>query len=306
MKHLLKNYRINLILISICLNSNFTSSVALSELSSLNIKLNSLNTNLNILKKQKTEANISPKENKAVIEISDLNLFNQYINFNKPCIIKFYTTLCAPCQELAPIFELLANKYSNLINFLAVNLSNKKLVAIAKIYKLEETPTLIFIKNNQVINKKIGFINQNDLENLITNFLGDSQKIPEPKLPAKPETLKDSNQKTNLKNTIEISSDNQLNQLINAKPSILKFYKTMCPPCKTMAPIFKTLAEKYSLKINFLEINADKSNLLPIAHKYGVTKLPTFVFIKNNQVIDKHIGSARPDYLKSLIENYLL
>lgn len=107
-------------------------------------------------------------------------------------------------------------------------------------------------------------------------------------------------------NTIEISGIDQYNKIINnQKPSIVKFYRIGCPACQMMIPIYKDIAKQYSDKINFIEINIANKNLISLIKKYKITLIPTFIFLKDH-IINKHIGTARPDYLKNLIENYLL
>jgi thiol-disulfide isomerase/thioredoxin len=69
-------------------------------------------------------------------------------------------------------------------------------------------------------------------------------------------------------------------------------FKKRCIPCAEITPLFKKLSERYN-NINFIEIDVDDvdDNLDEAISKYEVFVLPTFLFVANNQVIDRLSGS---------------
>lgn len=83
------------------------------------------------------------------------------------------------------------------------------------------------------------------------------------------------------------------------KPVVVDCYATWCPPCKMMKPIFERLAEKYKDEFMFLAVNVDDT--IDFSRKYGITGLPTFLFIKNGEVVERHIGSATAQVLENKI-----
>jgi thioredoxin len=79
-------------------------------------------------------------------------------------------------------------------------------------------------------------------------------------------------------NVIEVTSENFVEVVENSKkPLIIDVYSTSCGPCKMMEPIFKQLSSEHK-DIQFVKINCDEQPEL--AKKYGVTQLPTLLFIK--------------------------
>ncbi len=86
----------------------------------------------------------------------------------------------------------------------------------------------------------------------------------------------------------------------STKPIIVDVFATWCGPCVYMMPIVEELAKELEDKYTFVKMNVDESRELAI--QYGVTSIPTFVFIKNNQVVNKAVGSMSKEVLKNKIE----
>ncbi len=87
------------------------------------------------------------------------------------------------------------------------------------------------------------------------------------------------------------------------KPVIIEVYATWCGPCQQMMPIFDELEKELGDKHKFVKLNVDEARELSI--KYGVSSVPTFVFIKDNKVKGKETGYMAKDQLKAKIEEYL-
>jgi len=78
-------------------------------------------------------------------------------------------------------------------------------------------------------------------------------------------------------------------------------YADWCGPCKMIAPVFESLATKYSKprKITFCKINVD--NQQTIAQSHGVSAMPTFLVFKSGSVIET-IKGANPPALTAAVE----
>lgn len=73
-------------------------------------------------------------------------------------------------------------------------------------------------------------------------------------------------------------------------PLVIDFSATWCGPCKRIAPIMAELAEEYDGKVIIGTCDVDDNDELTI--KYGIRNVPTVLFIRNGEVIDKHVGAA--------------
>jgi thioredoxin 1 len=87
------------------------------------------------------------------------------------------------------------------------------------------------------------------------------------------------------------------------KPVIIDVYATWCGPCKQMEPLFEELAKEHGDTYTFTKVNVDQNR--DIAIKYGVTSIPTFVFIKDGKMIGKQTGYIAKDDLIEKIKELL-
>jgi thioredoxin 1 len=73
------------------------------------------------------------------------------------------------------------------------------------------------------------------------------------------------------------------------KPIILDIYATWCGPCQQMTPIMEELEKELGDTYKFAKLNVDEAREISIKD-YGVTSVPTFVFIKDGVVKGKETG----------------
>ena len=71
-------------------------------------------------------------------------------------------------------------------------------------------------------------------------------------------------------------SPNVWNYLGN-KPAVIDFYADWCGPCRRLAPVLDELAAEYAGKVIFYKVNVDDEK--EIAEAFGITSLPTIVFV---------------------------
>lgn len=76
---------------------------------------------------------------------------------------------------------------------------------------------------------------------------------------------------------------------------------TWCGPCKAIAPIFHELSEAMP-NVVFLKVDVDENP--ETAAKYSVSAMPTFLFIKGGEIVDRLMG-ANPDRLREMIEELM-
>ena len=103
---------------------------------------------------------------------------------------------------------------------------------------------------------------------------------------------------------IALTKENFDKEVTNASmPIVLDVYATWCGPCLQMMPIVEELSKELSKTHKFLKLNVDESRELAI--KYGVTSIPTFVFIKNGAVVGKETGYMSKEDLHNKIKQLL-
>ncbi len=95
--------------------------------------------------------------------------------------------------------------------------------------------------------------------------------------------------------------EGEINQ--SSKPVILEVYATWCGPCQQMKPIFDELEKEFSNAYTFAELNVD--NARDISIQYSITSVPTFLFIKNGEVVGRETGFINKDDLINKMNEYL-
>ena len=100
---------------------------------------------------------------------------------------------------------------------------------------------------------------------------------------------------------VSITPENHEAEIKKAnKPIILDIYATWCGPCQQMAPILEELEKEMGDIYKFAKLNVDEAREISIK-EYGVTSVPTFVFIKDGVVKGKETGYMSKDVFKEKI-----
>ena len=80
-------------------------------------------------------------------------------------------------------------------------------------------------------------------------------------------------------------------------PLVVDLWATWCGPCRQIAPIISELAEEYAGKLVVGKCDVEEHD--DIAMEFGVRNIPTILFFKGGQLVDKFVGAAS----KSKIED---
>ena len=89
----------------------------------------------------------------------------------------------------------------------------------------------------------------------------------------------------------KIITDANYAELLEAgTPVVIDFSATWCGPCKKISPIIDELADEYEGKVVIGKCDVDDNDAL--TSKFGIRNVPTVLFIKNGEVVDKHVGAA--------------
>lgn len=96
-----------------------------------------------------------------------------------------------------------------------------------------------------------------------------------------------------------ITSNNIDQVLASDKLVVVDFWATWCGPCRMLAPTIEDLASEYDGKAVIAKCNVDDCE--DAAVRFGVRNIPTVVFIKNGQVVDRSVGLVSKQVLADKI-----
>jgi thioredoxin 1 len=74
------------------------------------------------------------------------------------------------------------------------------------------------------------------------------------------------------------------------KPVIVDFWAEWCGPCRMIAPLIEQIGEAYSDKALVVKCDVDTSP--DIARRFMIRNIPTVLYFKDGQVVDKQVGAA--------------
>ena len=77
--------------------------------------------------------------------------------------------------------------------------------------------------------------------------------------------------------------------LEDQKLVIVDFWATWCGPCRMLSPLLDEIEEEMSDKITVVKVNVDDAD--EISMRYRIMSIPTLLFFKNGQLVDKTVGA---------------
>jgi len=103
---------------------------------------------------------------------------------------------------------------------------------------------------------------------------------------------------------IELTDSNfQAEVLDSNKVALVDFWAEWCGPCKVVDPIVKDLSNQYNEQAVFGKLNVDHNP--EVSLKYGIRNIPTILFIKNGEVVDKQVGAVPRNVLEQKLKAHL-
>lgn len=86
-------------------------------------------------------------------------------------------------------------------------------------------------------------------------------------------------------------------------PLVVDFWATWCGPCRAIAPTIEELANEYDGKLVVGKCDVEEND--DLAMEFGIRNIPTILFFKNGEVVDKHVGAATKSKLQEKFDALL-
>ena|SRR3990167_2269277 len=72
---------------------------------------------------------------------------------------------------------------------------------------------------------------------------------------------------------------------------LIDFWAVWCGPCKVMEPILEEIETEFKDKVKITKLNVDEEANQAMVQKYNVMSIPTYIFLKDGQVVDQAVGA---------------
>ena len=103
---------------------------------------------------------------------------------------------------------------------------------------------------------------------------------------------------------LEITDANFQELVMNSdKPVVVDFWAEWCGPCRMVGPIIEEMHKEYYGKAVIGNVNVDFNP--GVASQFGIRNIPTILFIKNGEIIDKQVGAAPKNLFTSKLDAML-
>ncbi|KAF2196255.1 disulfide isomeras-like protein [Delitschia confertaspora ATCC 74209] len=204
----------------------------------------------------------------AVIDLTPQNFDSVVLKSGKPALVEFFAPWCGHCKNLAPVYEELASNFQHAADKVVVakvDADNHR--DLGKKFGVQGFPTLKWFDGKS--DKPEEYNGGRDLESLgkwITEKTGVRMKV-KGKLPSQVVHLDDKS----FKETVGGDKD-----------VLVAFTAPWCGHCKSLAPVWETLATDFATEPNVViaKVDAEATNAKATAQEQGVTSYPTIKYFK--------------------------
>lgn len=102
---------------------------------------------------------------------------------------------------------------------------------------------------------------------------------------------------------VQITNENFESYRNGELPLVVDLWATWCGPCRMVAPIISELAQEYDGKVVIGKCDVEEND--DVASEFGVRNIPTILFFKSGQLVDKFVGAATKGVLEEKVKALL-
>lgn len=102
---------------------------------------------------------------------------------------------------------------------------------------------------------------------------------------------------------IEVNDSNFESSIQRYNAVVVDCWAPWCGPCRMITPTIEALAKEYKGRVAFGKLNTDQS--IATAGKFGIMSIPTLLFFKNGELVDRMIGAAPREIIEERLRKIL-
>ena len=104
-----------------------------------------------------------------MIDVTDSTFESIILKSDKPALVDFWASWCAPCRAIAPIIEEMAESYGDKVTFVKMNVDENP--STPGKYGVRGIPTLILFKNGEIVDQVVGAVPKSQIKDLVDKGL---------------------------------------------------------------------------------------------------------------------------------------
>lgn len=104
-----------------------------------------------------------------VLHINDADFESVVVNSDIPVLLDFWAPWCGPCKMIAPVLDELAPEFAGKVKIVKMNVDDNQATPVQ--FGVRSIPTLLLIKNGQVVATQVGALPKTQLANFINQHI---------------------------------------------------------------------------------------------------------------------------------------
>lgn len=108
-------------------------------------------------------------ETTSAVEFNDANFETAVLGSDVPVVVDFWAPWCPPCKALSPVVDELAERYAGRVKVGKVNVDEN--TGLATTYEVAHIPTLLFVKNGEIVQRTVGLQSKSELGRIVDGLL---------------------------------------------------------------------------------------------------------------------------------------